>query len=523
MPGIRDDGQWKQIRNMYIKDSSLWKEVIEVYQKYNGSWRLIWTPSEGFIVSGTNEEINLRDGSYSVEGSTFFNTQKDITLTAIGDFEAQVLMWGEGAGANGGYTSGIVQFKKGFKYKIIAGVGGGLGSTGTYIGPPGGGYAGLFEGSTSSVSATHTQALLIAGGAGGRGTGSAAGGYGGGSSGGYGGPDYFYGTAGFGTGATQTSGPGGKLKGQDASASAGGEASYTTPGTYTWTCPPDVTSVSVVCIGGGASGAGGLYSPNRAEGGAGGGLIYANNVPVTPGTNYTVLVGFGGQVPASIGSGSQNHYFVSGQVSYFRKDASNYIQAGNGQTSTSRGINAAVGFNGASMTSYIGGQGGTGFINDNGTGYGGQGGGAGDYNGNGLNGSGLSPGFGTGPGTGVYGSNTGDYGAGGNGSWYTWSTGSSGQSGAVRIIYGNNTSFPNNAQEIPKLYAGGGAGYYGGGVSFLHTPPWAGGAGGGSGYVNTSKVLSPRITTTYSNASDPDRGGAGEVNYGPARVVIRLI
>ena len=524
MPGIRDDGQWKQIQNIYIKDSSLWKEVIEVYQKYNGSWRLIWTPSEGFIVSGTNEEINLRDGSYSVEGSTFFNTQKDITLTAIGDFEAEVLMWGEGAGANGGYTSGIVQFKKGFKYKIIAGVGGGLGSTDTYNGPAGGGYAGLFEGSTSSVSATHTQALLIAGGAGGRGSGSAAGGYGGGSSGGDGGPDDFYGTAGSGKGATQTSGPGGILKGEDATGSSGGEASYTTPGTYTWTCPAGVTSVSVVCIGGGASGAGGLNAPNRAQGGAGGGLIYGNNISVTPGVNYTILVGYGGQSPASNpGSGTQAHDFFAGQVSYFRQDSSNYIQAGNGQTRSYSGINVRIGFSGASVTSYVGGDGGFGVINDNGTGYGGQGAGAGNYNGNGANGSGLTSGFGTGFGTGIYGSNTGDYGAGGNGSSYTWFPGSSGQGGAVRIIWGTNTSFPNNAQERPKTYAGGGAGYYGGGASFVHTPPWSGGAGGGSGYVNTSKVLSPRITTTFSNASDPDRGGAGEENYAPARVVIRLI
>jgi hypothetical protein len=33
-----------------------------------------------------------------------------------------------------------------------------------------------------------------------------------------------------------------------------GSVSYTTPGTYTWTAPAGVTSVCVVCIGGGASG-----------------------------------------------------------------------------------------------------------------------------------------------------------------------------------------------------------------------------------------------------------------------------
>lgn len=510
MPGIRDDGSWKKIEGIYVKDSSLWKEVIEVHQKHNGSWRLIWTPSEAFIVSGTNEEIKLRDGSYIVSGN------QDITLTAVANFEAEVLMWGEGAGAEGGYTKGIVQFKEGFKYRIITGAGGGLASTSGTIGSRGGGYAGLFEGSTSSVSATHTQALLIAGGAGGRGEGSQIGGDGGGSSGGDG-----SGT-GFGTGATQTSGPGGILKGEDATGSAGGEASYTTPGTYTWTCPAGVTSVSVVCIGGGASGAGGLNAPNRAQGGAGGGLIYGNNIPVTPGVNYSILAGFGGQAPTTApGYGGQSHDFRAGQVSYFRQDSSNYIQAGNGQTREYSGVNARVGFTGASVTSYTGGDGGFGLINDNGTGYGGGGAGAGNYNGNGSNGSGLYSGYGTGPGTGVYGSNSGNYGAGGNGSSYTWNPGSSGQGGAVRIIWGTNTSFPNNAQEVPPGLSGGGAGYYGGGASRRISFP-SGGGGGGSGYINASKVLAPRLTSTFDNASDSDRGDAGNVDYGPARVVIRL-
>jgi hypothetical protein len=31
----------------------------------------------------------------------------------------------------------------------------------------------------------------------------------------------------------------------------GGQQEYTTPGTYTWTVPAEVTSISVVCVGGG--------------------------------------------------------------------------------------------------------------------------------------------------------------------------------------------------------------------------------------------------------------------------------
>ena len=48
-----------------------------------------------------------------------------------------------------------------------------------------------------------------------------------------------------------------------------GEEIYTTSGTYTWTCPDDVTSVSVVCIG---AGGGGASSPSGASGAGGGGL-----------------------------------------------------------------------------------------------------------------------------------------------------------------------------------------------------------------------------------------------------------
>lgn len=43
-----------------------------------------------------------------------------------------------------------------------------------------------------------------------------------------------------------------------------GQQAYTTPGTYTWTVPVGVTSVSVVCVGGGASG---RYSGAQSAGG----------------------------------------------------------------------------------------------------------------------------------------------------------------------------------------------------------------------------------------------------------------
>ena len=61
-----------------------------------------------------------------------------------------------------------------------------------------------------------------------------------------------------------------------------GESVYAIPGTYTWVCPAGVTSVSAVVVGAGGSGE---------FGGGGGALAYRNNITVTPGVSYTVIVG----------------------------------------------------------------------------------------------------------------------------------------------------------------------------------------------------------------------------------------
>jgi len=68
-----------------------------------------------------------------------------------------------------------------------------------------------------------------------------------------------------------------------------GETTFTATGTSTWVAPAGVNTVSVVCVGGG--GGGGEW---MGSGGAGGGLAYKNNISVTPGTSYTVIVGAGG-------------------------------------------------------------------------------------------------------------------------------------------------------------------------------------------------------------------------------------
>ena len=72
-----------------------------------------------------------------------------------------------------------------------------------------------------------------------------------------------------------------------------GQQEYATPGSYSWTAPDGVTSVSVCCIAGGGAGGGSSGSTGKG-GGGGGGLNYKNNITVVPGNSYTVVVGNGG-------------------------------------------------------------------------------------------------------------------------------------------------------------------------------------------------------------------------------------
>jgi len=80
-----------------------------------------------------------------------------------------------------------------------------------------------------------------------------------------------------------------------------GQAAYTTPGTFTWECPEDVYNVCFVIIAGGEPG---QRSGSTANAGDGGGLRYRNNVPVVPGTKYTIVVGNGNGSPTSSALGT---------------------------------------------------------------------------------------------------------------------------------------------------------------------------------------------------------------------------
>ena len=81
-----------------------------------------------------------------------------------------------------------------------------------------------------------------------------------------------------------------------------GQVAYTSPGTYYFTVPAGVTSISCVVIGGGggSSGCNG-YSQYSGAGGGGGGLAYGT-FSVTAGQTVTVLVGAGGTRGTNVNS-----------------------------------------------------------------------------------------------------------------------------------------------------------------------------------------------------------------------------
>ena len=158
----------------------------------------------------------------------------------------------------------------------------------------------------------------------------------------------------------------------------GGEDLYTalsagdeTNRSFTWTCPAGVTSVSVVCIGGG--GEGGDYGPSPGTGGGGGAALrYKNNISVTPGQNYEVQVG-----------ASRNN--TSGGQSWFRVNSSNTLCQAEGGGRGTNNISGPGGPGGNSGVGDGGGNGGAGGRGNNGGG-GGGGGGAGGYSGSGSQG-----------------------------------------------------------------------------------------------------------------------------------------
>ena len=265
---------------------------------------------------------------------------------------------------------------------------------------------------------------------------------------------------------------------------APGQQAYTTAGTYTFTVPAGVTSVCVLCVGGGQGG--GAYS------GAGGSLAYSNNISVTPGASITLTVGSGGY-PNDVTGGSGG---TTGGASTFgsgptvravggndsRVNIGSVSYSGGAGYAYASGAGGAGGYSGAggtqSSTSIngsggAGGAGGTGAQYNDGTNAytsGGAGGGGVGLLGSGTSGlagaNSSSYGADSGGSSGVdgpydaysAGGNGGSYGGGGGAGSYVFNIptsffssttyGGYGAVGAVRIIWGSGRSYPSNAANV---------------------------------------------------------------------------
>jgi len=262
-----------------------------------------------------------------------------------------------------------------------------------------------------------------------------------------------------------------------------GEHTYTSPGTYLFTPPNGVTSISVLVVGGGGSGGKGTNAAG------GGGLAYLNNKTVIPGQSYAIVVGEGGA--ATTGAGTRDQAGNDGGNS-----SAFGITAGGGkggqQGTPAYGTDGVFGggglggeASGAYTAGYTGGRGGghsgvgdnTGGGSSAGYSSNGKNGGSASRNSAGQAGAGGSGGSGAGTnsstyeiggsggGIGIYGEGSsgsggqsnastlddahGTAGSGGSGVTYGGGTGSSwennslkGGDGAVRIIYGTGRSWP---------------------------------------------------------------------------------
>jgi hypothetical protein len=141
------------------------------------------------------------------------------------------------------------------------------------------------------------------------------------------------------------------------SATVSGQAVWTASGTYPWTAPGGVTSVTVAATGAGGGGGGGDASgaDDYGGGGGGGGEFSQGTVGITPANDYTVTVGAGGA------GGSAGSDGVAGGLSVFAGDTQSVTGhgggGGGGATTTGDGTGGDGGSGSASTAHYDGGDG----------------------------------------------------------------------------------------------------------------------------------------------------------------------
>ncbi len=281
-----------------------------------------------------------------------------------------------------------------------------------------------------------------------------------------------------------------------------GQQTYTTPGTYTWTCPADVTSVCAVCVGGGGGGS----TDNNWEAGGGGGLGWKNNITVVPGQTYNVVVGAGGVGNASGGTNGGTSYFADAAI----------VSGGGGWGNNGAGT-VPAGNSGGNYTGDGGGNGG------NHISYGG-GGGAGGYSGAGNSETGGAGGAGAGTGLtggGAGGGGVGLLGEGNSGSNYNGGSGNEisyggtinggqGGSGGAAGTDGRTSTYTNNYNadgdtgKAGGSYGGGGGGRAGPYDDGLNTGDGNGGGGAVRLIWGAGRAYPNTLTT------DQGTGGATE-------------
>lgn len=175
-----------------------------------------------------------------------------------------------------------------------------------------------------------------------------------------------------------------------------------------WVCPPGVTSACAVLVGKGGDGRTPPSWGNNV-GGGGGALVYKNGIVLVPGQSYAYSITASGTTIFGMTAGAGTDGF------------------GEGQSGTASG---GIGYTAGSPTARFNGSSGR---------SGGYGGSAATYTADGS--TSLTQGIGLlGP------SIAGDYGRGGSNVQETAAR--TGGPGAIRIIWGDGRSFPNNA--LPK-------------------------------------------------------------------------
>lgn len=279
--------------------------------------------------------VNGQSNIALTTGSTFNLTTNGVyTITPLGDFSANVQIWGAGGGGygsaamggGGGFSTGIIAFKSGVQYNVVVGSGGA--GVPADRGAAGGGAGSGIEFKTNST------AILVAGGGGGSSGTNAPGAAAPGGGGGTNGQDGIDGNRGFGF--TQ-----GGRGGTQSAAGAGGSGSRRTGASGSGRNGGGGATGSPYAAGGVGFGNGGIGTYNGGDQGSGGG-----------GGGY-FGGGEGGGDAGGFGGGGGSGYINTNVVTSGNTQQANYHWSpntspkyisgvGNGGIGNARGSNGAI-------------------------------------------------------------------------------------------------------------------------------------------------------------------------------------